>query len=391
MPVRVYTCFDELPTSYAEFFREIGRENFFLSLDWFKNLAGAALEPEDRVRLYAVEGGDPEATPLLLLITRAPAGQDGSVFNRRWIGSRTLSSMTNYQSALFAPLISPSVKDPSGPLQELVSFLCAERPRWSLIDLNLLDPETPWFKLLSDHLAAAGMIVRAYFYAGKRFEPTGGLSFQEYIAGRPNNERRGIRRHQRQLEESHRVRLEIVTGPEGLDPAIAAYEQVLAASWKKPETFPRYTAGLIRACAAAQALRLGLLYVNDEPVAAQIWTVSGGGATIYKLCYDERYKRHSVGSILTAHLMERALDVDRVREVDFGLFDEPHKRAWMTKIRELHGIAAFNPRTARGLAALFRFEIARGARALLKAAKPVLKPGYEAMRRLVTPKKSSSK
>jgi len=381
VPVRVYAGFDKLPESYEKFFREIGRDNFFLSLNWFRNLVGTALDPDAELRLYAVERDDSGATPLALLVACAPAGRDGSIFSGRWIGRHTLSAMTNYQSIEFAPLISPDLKDPSGPLRELIAYLCAERPRWSLIDFNLLDPQAPWFKLLSDNFADAGMVVRPYFYAGKRFEPTEGLSFQTYIANRSNNERKGIRRHKRQLEEKHRVRLEIVTGPESLDEAIAAYEQVLAASWKQPEPFPRYAAGLIRALAESHALRLGLFYVDDQPVATQIWVVAGSKATIYKLHFHESYKRYSVGSILTAHMMEHALEVDRIQEVDFGLFDGPHKMAWMTKLREVHGLAAFNPRKAWGVAALLRFDSGKMARVLLKKAKPVLKSVYAMIRR----------
>jgi ribosomal protein S18 acetylase RimI-like enzyme len=389
MPVRVYAGFDELPESYEKFFREIGRDNFFLSLGWFRNLASAAMEPNAELRLYAVERDDSEATPLALLVTRAPAGQNGSIFNGRWIGRRSLSAMTNYQSIEFAPLISPDLKDPSIPLRELIAYICAERPRWSLIDFNLLDSQAPWFKPLCDSFAAAGMVAQSYFYAGRRFEPTEGLSFQDYIANRPNNERRGIRRHKRQLEEKHRVRLEIVTGPESLDDAIADYDRVLAASWKEPEMFPTFTAGLIRAAAESQALRLGLLYVNDEPVATQIWIVAGGRATIYKLHFHEGYRRYSVGSILTAHLMERALEVDKVREVDFGLFDSQSKRAWMTKLREVHGLVAFNPRVGWGAVALMRFEIGRVGSSLLEMAKPALKPVYAMIRRLATSPKFS--
>jgi len=387
MPVRVYTSFDELPESYAEFFHEIERDNFFLSRRWFKNLASTAIEPDVKIRLYAVENYDSGAKPLVFLAALTPAGQDGSIFSNRWIGPRTLSAMTNYQSVQFAPLISPSVENTPDHLRELISFLCDERPRWSLIDFNLLDPQAHWFKLLADQFAAAGMVVRSYFYAGKRFETTDGLSYQNYIKRRSNNERSGIRRHRRQLEEGYQVRFEIITGTattEGLDAAIAAYERVLAASWKEPENFPQYTAGMIRACAASQTLRLGLVYVNDEPVAAQIWVVTGGRATIYKLHYDERFKRYSVGSILTAYLMEHVLDGDGVREVDFGMFDDQHKKAWMSQLRELHGFVAFNPRTMWGIVALIRFEIGRATRAAINVAKPVLKPGYLLVKRLVT-------
>ena len=47
-------------------------------------------------------------------------------------------------------------------------------------------------------------------------------------------------------------------GP-ALEAAIAAYEAVRAASWKPHEPFPNFDAQLMRALAAAGALRLGVL------------------------------------------------------------------------------------------------------------------------------------
>ncbi len=160
MPVRVYDGFDQLPEAYRQLFRAAGRRNYFLSHEWFRNLAATALDPGTRIRLYAVERGDEGGTPLALLIAASPAGRDGSIFEGKRIGPQTLSGMTNYQSIDFAPLISSEVTDPSGPLRELIAFLGAERPRWSLIDFNLLDPEAPWFEPLAEQLGAAGLVVR---------------------------------------------------------------------------------------------------------------------------------------------------------------------------------------------------------------------------------------
>jgi CelD/BcsL family acetyltransferase involved in cellulose biosynthesis len=62
--------------------------------------------------------------------------------------------------------------------------------------------------------------------------------------------------------------------------------------------------------------------------------------------------------------MRHALDVDKVREVDYLTGDDPYKRNWMSHRRERWGIAAFDPRRPRGIAAaLYHF----GGQALKKA------------------------
>ena len=96
--------------------------------------------------------------------------------------------------------------------------------------------------------------------------------------------------------------------------------------------------------------------MDGRPVAAQVWIVSNGVASIYKLAYDQRYSNLSIGSILTARLMEHVIDVDRVGEVDFLTGDDAYKQDWMSGRRERRGIIAFNPRTLQGtLGALLHF------------------------------------
>ncbi len=88
-------------------------------------------------------------------------------------------------------------------------------------------------------------------------------------------------------------------------------------------------------------------------------------ATVYKLAHDQRLNRHSPGTVLTALMIERLLDHDRAREINFGPGDDPYKRAWVSRMREMQGILAFNRTTLRG-----RLGIARHiwGRALKRAA-----------------------
>jgi CelD/BcsL family acetyltransferase involved in cellulose biosynthesis len=96
-------------------------------------------------------------------------------------------------------------------------------------------------------------------------------------------------------------------------------------------------------------LRLGIALVDEQPVAAQLWIVNEGIASIYKLAYDEQFSKYSIGSILTAHLMEYVMECDRVREVDYLIGDDPYKRSWMSHRRERWGVRAFNLRSVNGM------------------------------------------
>ncbi|MCZ6665758.1 MAG: hypothetical protein O7B81_10665 [Gammaproteobacteria bacterium] len=62
------------------------------------------------------------------------------------------------------------------------------------------------------------------------------------------------------------------------------------------------------------------------------------------------------------------IDADRVAEIDFGVGDHSYKKDWATQRRERWGIAAFNPRTARGVKAIVSHV---GGRAAKRSAKRV--------------------
>src|SRR4029077_5168672 len=110
------------------------------------------------------------------------------------------------------------------------------------------------------------------------------------------------------------IKIELYRSGEELKRGINDYQRIYAASWKEPEAFPEFIPQLLRRSAEKGTLRLGVLYVDAEPAAVQIWLVAGGKATIYKLAYDERFARLSVGSILTKAMFDHVIDTDGVVE-----------------------------------------------------------------------------
>ena len=130
-------------------------------------------------------------------------------------------------------------------------------------------------------------------------------------------------------------------------------------SWKEPEPYPNFIPSLIAAGFDAGAVRIGVLMVDDEPVAAQLWIVWNRRATIFKLSYAEQFARFSPGSILTRHMMRDAFNRGGLDEIDFGCGDDPYKQEWLPERRQRWMLTAYDPLSPAGAAHTLRRYVPR--------------------------------
>lgn len=343
MNVRVFTRFDALPATYDPLFLAAAEESFFLTRDWFTMLAANILGPADELRLYGVE--DSAGRPLILLPTRA--------MSRSGL-SRPLVALANFYTMSFAPIGPAVAPERAEALRALARHIAGERPRWTRLEFSAMDPAAEDFTLFTEALRESGFLVSTHLQAVNWYEPVDGRGYGDYLPARPSVLKNMLRRRARKLAREHDYHIDVITGEDGLDAALADYQRIYAASWKEPETYPNFMADLIRLCAARGTLLLGILYVDGAPMAGQLWIAHRRGTTIYKLAYDPAFERYSVGTILTAHLMEYAIETRNTPEVDFGLGDDAYKQHWMSDRREKWAITGCNPRTLAGGRAALR-------------------------------------
>ncbi len=352
---------EHVPADLEAFFDLAEKESFFSGLSWFRNFAKQALDPGDEARIYSLPSSNEssEARMALPLLLRKA--------DQQWFKPRRLYSLSNYYTSLFSPISGGAISEI--PMSALTRALAEQKPRWDVIELKPLASSEPSFQVLTASLKSAGFVVQTYFCFGNWYLDVNGRSFEEYLESLPSVLRNTLSRKKKKLEKSGRARLEIVVGGEGLDTAIDAYNKVYLRSWKQPEPYPDFVPSLMRECARRGFLRLGILTVDGEPAAAQFWIVANGRALIYKLAYDERFADLSGGTILTAALMQRAIDIDGVCEVDYLTGDDSYKKDWMSARRERWGILAMNPRTVHGALAIARHV---GGRAVKRALRRML-------------------
>jgi len=167
-----------------------------------------------------------------------------------------------------------------------------------------------------------------------------------------------LRRRRRQNDRVTGYTCEIIQAGESIERGIRAYETVYARSWKPSEPFPGFNAGIIREAARGRSLRLGIYWEQDKPIAAQLWVIRSGVATVLKLAHDEEHRGSSPGTVLTAAIIEQLIG-EGVDALDFGRGDDPYKRLWVSQRRQRIGLLLVNPRRTRGLSALLRHDLGR--------------------------------
>lgn len=303
----------------------------FETTGWLENLARNC-PAAGQLQLLGIDS--PSAPSLLAL--------------RQWPDGR-LESLSNYYAALFGPVANRT----DDALEHAGAYAAWIASRGApTVRLHPLAADSAFWQRFSQELRQQGYWVDRYYAFGNWLEPTQGVSWAQYLAQRPSRLRHTIQRVRKKLLATPGFRGEIIDARSGsaeLEQAIQDFCTVYANSWKRPEPYPDFVPGLCHLACSQGWLRLGLCYLDERPVAAQIWLVRAGTASIFKLAYDQRYARHGVGTWLSAAMTEHVLDVDGAAEIDFLAGDDDYKSEWMSLRRERHGLIAFNPRTPLGL------------------------------------------
>jgi hypothetical protein len=310
-------CFDQLDAvarDAAGALDRAARPCLFERIDWFRLLAAHCPPPGDLTVLRAGDGGDPSW--LFLAVEGKAARPYAAWYSLRVgpIGGAGTDAMTSLAGALTA------------------------RGLASLVMAPMEDPAP-----LAGALRAAGWWVRIEPDKANWRIATKDMDFEAYWASRSGRLRNTVKR------KAKAAGLDVMVHRRFDAAAWADYEAVYRASWKPEEgSFP-FLRALAEQEGAAGALRLGVAKKDGRPLAAQLWTVENGAATIHKLAYAEDAKTLSPGSILSHAMFRHALDEDHVARIDYGVGDEPYKAEWMNERRQLWRLVAHNPRTAGGL------------------------------------------
>ncbi|MFZ6843183.1 GNAT family N-acetyltransferase [Undibacterium sp. RuTC16W] len=365
----VHNGFDEFIQSNPDAVTARDDADFFLTLIWFNNLAKTASPEHHHERIYSVK----KSTNGSSSYTICPMWANYSTMFGWPV--RHLCSMTNFYTSLFRPFAAGESREVIPDIPDLIAAMTATTSDWDTIHFHPMDTSDPCFETIQSALDHAGIAIQTYFCFGNWYLNVNDRSFDDYFIALPSKLKNTIARKTKQLQKQHRLTLKIIQSEDELSAALNVYEQVYQASWKTAEGFPEFISGLVTSCARQGWLRLGIAYIDEQAVAAQIWIVHHRKASIYKLAYDKHYAQFSIGSILTAHVMQHVIDIDQVDEVDYLTGDDPYKKDWMSDRRERWGIMAFNLRTIVGVIAAIKHLGGRFAQSKIKRIRQIVQSG----------------
>lgn len=280
----------------------------FDRIEWWRNLAETcAMQP---------------------LVAVARAGEHRAVLPLMRSGG-TITGLCNWYSFRLAALATPGA-DQAELFTALARDLAGQAQRVMLDKLSEDDAD-----LLSAAFRASGWLAWKAPCDTNHILALNGRSFAEYMASRPGPLRTTLKRKGGKVDVMLYRKFD--------RQAYANYEEVYAKSWKPQEGSPAFLRRFAEEEGAAGRLRMAVARVDDQPVAAQFWTVEHGIAFIHKLAHRDDAKALSPGTTLSAALFEEVIDRDKVALVDFGTGDDGYKRDWMEQQRTRYRLDLLRP------------------------------------------------
>ncbi|MDH5185323.1 MAG: GNAT family N-acetyltransferase [Gammaproteobacteria bacterium] len=308
-----YSDWNQLPDSADALFEQTKKESVFLSRTWFESLTSYVLEDGLTLALACVVAGDKVMSILPLMKSAENTGY----------------SLKHKYTPFYSLLLE------NDDQEQILDCLGQGLSQMALNGL-LLEPVADNDRKLAGLqrvMETAGFRCSLTFRSYNWIYRLQGQSYADYMAARPAKLRNTISRKRRKLEREHGYDICLYTGDD-VSQAMSDYYAVYCASWKQNEQNIGIMADIVTGFSRLGWSRLAILYIKGQPVAAQLWFVHHGTASIFRLAYDEAWKSYSTGSILTCFLMEYVIDVDKVEEIDFLLGNDAYKQDWMSERRE---------------------------------------------------------
>jgi hypothetical protein len=349
---------------------------FELTLPWLAATAEFTLPEKSQVIVHCLYQTKAGQEPLLTIAW--PLAHSTRRNTKSQSSKQKITSLTSFYSSVVEPILFNS-PDKESMLQLLAHI--DKNHQWHSMQLGAFEEG-----LVAQALVKHFPYQRVFSKADNIYQD-GITDYASYYQQRPSQLRNTIKRREKKLTKAHQYRTEIVTDINAFPAAFIAYKTIYQQSWKGDEFSFDFIEKVCIAALTENKLRLGLLFVDDEPAAAQLWFLQTTDsdtqdnslacddsadqtssaflqtknqikgkttASIFKLAYTPKYQKYSVGSILSLVLSEHVISKDKVSSIEFGMGSELYKKDWLTEKRTRQSYQVFNPYSIYGKLAIIR-------------------------------------
>lgn len=327
--------FEKLRTLWDNLANKRGPYMPFLCFDWFKIWLDHFLKGNKLLILLLYKG------PELVTIAPCLIKEEKS----KGINVRKIDLIGNvYSPFRYFVLSELNDEETVKSLSFILQFLSKTYRDWDVLDLNSIPEERNCFDVLKTAIKQGGMKYTDFLCYGDWYLDEINYSGDEYFNKNFTSKfRHNIKYRQRKLEEKGNLNFRIVKNEDSIDEHMRLYYELYSKSWQEREGVgPTFHLDLAKMASRHGWLRLAFLSLDSSAIASQFWVSCNGYAYILKTFYDQDYREYGPGKILTLHMMKYAMDVDKVKAVDYVQGDEPYKEDWTPKRRERKGILIYN-------------------------------------------------
>jgi len=326
--------FEKLKTIWDSFAEKQVEYGYFLNHDWFKLWFEHFLKNNRLHILLLYEGDEIVAiTPLLLIKEKYRATSVNKII---LIGN----AYSPIRDILFKE---SDLSRRKNHLRYIFDYLTLNLKQWNLMELYPLREDGGSYEALKDVIKERGYFSKEENYTENWFDNNVTQSFDEYLKKRSRQFRKQLKRLRNRLEELGIVEIKFLWNSDCVDDWMDYYYEVYSRSWKKREAIgPTFHKDLARMSAKTGNLRLGLLFLNNKPIAAEYCIIHSKRAHLLKGAYDEEYSFYGPGNIIYYEMIRHLIERDGITGIDLGHGNEEYKKGLASEKRILKKIIIFN-------------------------------------------------
>ena len=172
--------------------------------------------------------------------------------------------------------------------------------------------------------------------------------WEELLASLSGNSRSQVRKKRRRLERAGKLEFRTTLGGPRLEEDLDQFFRLEASGWKGDAGTAilhdppgrKLFSDFAHAAARRGWLRLQMLNLDGETIAADYSCVLGDSIYVLKTCFDERHARLSPGAVLRAESIRSAIE-DRLSVFEWLGEPDSYKLHWGGELRQLIGIHAY--------------------------------------------------